>query len=203
MNPIRIFLTGVGGQGTLTATNLLAKIAMEENIPVTAGEIHGMAQRGGVVESTVLLGGYLSPKISHSEADILLGFEILETLRALPYLAKGGSIISSSESITPIGVAMGRETAPDLEQVRNEIIACQPKTRFVPCLSLAEKAGSIQAANMVLLGALFAAPDFPIPFSALEKGIRSHLKPKLVEMNLLAIELGARALKQQQKDSDG
>ena len=63
MKPVRIFLTGVGGQGTLTATSLLASIAMKNDIPVTAGEIHGMAQRGGVVESTVLLGGYFSPKL--------------------------------------------------------------------------------------------------------------------------------------------
>ncbi len=194
MKPIRIFLTGVGGQGTLTATNLLASIAVENDIFVTAGEIHGMAQRGGVVESTVLFGGYLSPKISHGEADILLGFEILETLRALPYLTKDGVIISSSETITPIGVAMGRETAPNIEQVKKEITAFQPKTRFVPCQSLAEQAGSVQAANMVLLGALFASPDFPLPFSALEAGIRSNLKPKLVDINLRAIELGAKAL---------
>lgn len=194
MKPVRIFLTGVGGQGTLTATSLLASIAMKNDIPVTAGEIHGMAQRGGVVESTVLLGGYFSPKISHGEADILLGFEILETLRALPYLVKGGSIISNSETIPPIGVAMGRETAPDTEQVRNAIMAFQPHTCFVPCQSLAEQAGSIQAANMVLLGALFASPDFPLPFSTLEDGIKSHLKPKVVDMNLQAIKLGAQAL---------
>jgi len=90
---MRIFLAGVGGQGTLTATNLLALMALDKNIPVTSGEIHGMAQRGGIVESTLLLGGYLSPKIDHGEADIILGFEPLETLRALIYLKKGGTII--------------------------------------------------------------------------------------------------------------
>ncbi len=87
IKPIRIFMTGVGGQGTLTATTLLAKTVLAAGLPVTSGEIHGMAQRGGVVESTVLI-GCKSPKIGHGEADILLGFEPMETLRALPYLKK-------------------------------------------------------------------------------------------------------------------
>ena len=76
----RIFFTGVGGQGTLTATTLLARTAMDAGLPVTSGEIHGMAQRGGVVESTLLLGGWQSPVISHGEADIVLGFEAVRNI---------------------------------------------------------------------------------------------------------------------------
>src|SRR6056297_893996 len=99
MKKLRIFLAGVGGQGTLTATNLLAQIALDKDIPVTSGEIHGMAQRGGIVESTLLLGGYLSPKISYGEADILLGFEPMETLRALPYLKPQSLLLSNNEPL--------------------------------------------------------------------------------------------------------
>ena len=80
----RIYFTGVGGQGTLTATNLLAHAAMEAGIEAVGGEVHGMAQRGGVVESALLLGGYKSPRLDLGEADIILGFEALETLRGLP-----------------------------------------------------------------------------------------------------------------------
>ncbi len=82
----RIFFTGVGGQGTLTATKLLAQAAMASGVETVAGEVHGMAQRGGVVESSLLLGGWRSPRIDLGEADIILGFEPLETLRSLPYL---------------------------------------------------------------------------------------------------------------------
>ena len=95
MNRVRIYLTGVGGQGTLTATTLLSRTALDQGIEVVSGEIHGMAQRGGVVESTVLLGGFASPRIGFGEADILLGFEPLETLRALPYLKKKYLIFES------------------------------------------------------------------------------------------------------------
>ena len=72
-NRIRIYMTGVGGQGTLTATTLLARVAVAQGVEVVAGEIHGMAQRGGVVESTILLGGWKSPKLGFGEADIVLG----------------------------------------------------------------------------------------------------------------------------------
>ena len=89
-NRIRIYMTGVGGQGTLTATTLLARVAVAQGVEVVAGEIHGMAQRGGVVESTILLGGWKSPKLGFGEADIVLGFEPLETLRGLRYLKQGG-----------------------------------------------------------------------------------------------------------------
>jgi indolepyruvate ferredoxin oxidoreductase beta subunit len=112
MPKVRIFLTGVGGQGTLTATIMLARAAMDKGLAVTAGEVHGMAQRGGVVESTLLIGGFKSPRIATGEAAILLGFAALETLRALPYLAPGGVVISNSESIPAIGVTMGRENRP-------------------------------------------------------------------------------------------
>ena len=88
-NRIRIYMTGVGGQGTLTATTLLARVAVAQGVEVVAGEIHGMAQRGGVVESTILLGGWKSPKLGFGEADIVLGFEPLETLRGLRYLKQG------------------------------------------------------------------------------------------------------------------
>ena len=89
----RIFFTGVGGQGTLTATILLAQAAMRKGLPVTAGEVHGMAQRGGVVESTLLIGGFSSPRIAAGEADVLLGFEPLETL-ACPAFAVSGKEVS-------------------------------------------------------------------------------------------------------------
>ncbi|WP_418237675.1 2-oxoacid:acceptor oxidoreductase family protein, partial [Desulfovibrio sp.] len=104
---LRIFFTGVGGQGTLTATTLLARTALDAGQEVVAGEVHGMAQRGGVVESVLLLGGWRSPKLDLGEADILLGFEPLETLRGLPYLRPGGVIFSSRDPMPPLSVSLG------------------------------------------------------------------------------------------------
>ena len=188
----RIFLTGVGGQGTLTATKLLALTALDEGLPVVSGEIHGMAQRGGVVESTVLI-GYQSPKITHGEADILLGFELLETLRALCYLKPGGYIVANSEALPPTSVAAGAARYPSLDAVTAKAQAIASKTVFVPCRTLGEQAGSPQSANTVLLGAAAAAHLLPFDVNTLARSVGKYLKPKLSAVNLKALELGAAA----------
>jgi len=190
MPKVRIFLTGVGGQGTLTATIMLARAAMDKGLAVTAGEVHGMAQRGGVVESTLLIGGFKSPRIAKGEADILLGFEPLETLRALPYLAPGGVVVSNSESIPAIGVTMGRETAPGLDEIRARVEACAGRSVFLPCQTLGMKAGALQCGNLALLGALCATGAVPMTPADLAASVRKALKPKLVDMNLKAVEYG-------------
>ncbi|MDY6234831.1 MAG: 2-oxoacid:acceptor oxidoreductase family protein, partial [Desulfovibrio sp.] len=117
---LRIFFTGVGGQGTLTATTLLARTALDAGQEVVAGEVHGMAQRGGVVESVLLLGGWRSPKLDLGEADILLGFEPLETLRGLPYLRPGGVIFSSRDPMPPLSVSLGMAAYPSMEEIEQK-----------------------------------------------------------------------------------
>ena len=193
MNRSRVFLSGVGGQGTLTATTLLARTALDEGIPVTSGEIHGMAQRGGVVESTLLLGGYLSPTIAPGEADVLLGFELLETLRAIPMLRPGGTIVGNTESVQPVSVCLGRECYPAFAVVEAAVKDMAGKTVFVPCQSLAAEAGTVKAANTVLLGAAAAAGVLPFGIEALSRSIERYMKPKLASVNLKALTLGAAA----------
>ena len=187
---LRIFMTGVGGQGTLTATTLLARAALSAGLPVTSGEIHGMAQRGGVVESTLLI-GYKSPKIGPGEADILLGFEPLETLRALPYLKNGGLVLSSTESLPPLSVATGKETAPPLQDIRAKITALCASACFLPCRTLGVQAGAVQRGNIALMGALCALGVLPFGNDTLAQTIRATMKPKVAEANLKALALGA------------
>ncbi|MDO9083931.1 MAG: indolepyruvate oxidoreductase subunit beta [Humidesulfovibrio sp.] len=187
---LRIFMTGVGGQGTLTATTLLARAALAFGLPVTSGEIHGMAQRGGVVESTLLI-GYKSPKIGPGEADILLGFEPLETLRALPYLKPGGLVLTSTEFLPPLSVASGREENPDIDSIKARIAACAGTARFLPCRSLGVQAGAMQSGNIALLGALCAMGALPFGNDILADTVRATMKPKVAEVNLRALELGA------------
>ncbi|MDR2696394.1 MAG: indolepyruvate oxidoreductase subunit beta [Deltaproteobacteria bacterium] len=184
-------MTGVGGQGTLTATTLLAKIALDRGLEVVSGEVHGMAQRGGVVESTLLIGGWRSPRIAFGEADLLLGFEPLETLRALPYLAPGGRVFSSSEALPPIGVALKKDVYPDLDALRATVRAAAKDAFFLPCRSLGIEAGSSQSGNSALLGAVCAAGVLPFGLDALEAGIRKHMPAKITEVNLTAARLGA------------
>lgn len=191
----RIYLTGVGGQGTLTATTLLARVAVEQGYEVSSGEIHGMAQRGGVVESTVLIGGWQSPTITAGEADVLLGFEPMETLRAMPYLKKGGTVLSSLDPIASPGVSAGREAYPDLNFIQEKVKAAAGQAWFLPCRELGLQAGASQAGNIILLAALCMSEAVPFGTDALADGIRKFMNPKLVDINLKAIELGIEAMK--------
>ncbi len=191
MKPLRVFFTGVGGQGTLTATKLLAETALEQGIEVNAGEIHGMAQRGGVVHSFVLLGGYHSPKISRGEADVILGFEPMETLRALSFLCHDGLVLSSEDPVPPVSVSTGRETYPPLGHIKSETIKYSPKAQFIPCITLARKTGVVQTANTVLMGAFFSMDVLPLGLDVLLDSIKKRLRPALVEVNLEAARLGA------------
>ena len=193
MTRARIFFTGVGGQGTLTATTLLARTALDAGLPVTSGEIHGMAQRGGVVESTLLVGGYKSAIIAPGEADVILGFELLETLRGLPMLRRGGFVVGNSEALQPVGVCLGRECYPPLEAVLETARGFAASVVMVPAISLAEQAGTSKAANIVLLGAAAACGALPFDVAALVRSVEKYLKPKIVPLNLKALELGAQA----------
>ncbi|CCO22075.1 indolepyruvate oxidoreductase subunit beta [Maridesulfovibrio hydrothermalis] len=190
---LRIFMTGVGGQGTLTATNLLAQAILDCGIDVTAGEIHGMAQRGGVVESALLI-GMASPKIGHGEADVILGFEPLETLRALPYLKPGGIVLSSTEYIPPLSVCTGKAENTPLETIKEKINACAGKAYYLPCQSLGLEAGAVQSGNIALLAALCATGCVPLKPAELATTIKSAMKPKIADINLKALELGVKAV---------
>ncbi len=191
---LRIYIVGVGGQGTLTATNLLARAALDAGLEAVGGEVHGMAQRGGVVESALLLGGWRSPRVDHGEADVLLGFEPLETLRGLPYLRRGGAVFSSSDPLVPLSVALGQATYPGMERIRREVAAVADRHCFLPCRSLGREAGSVQSGGTALLGAACASGLLPLDFDALTAAIRRHLPARIQAANLAAAELGRAAL---------
>ncbi len=186
-------MTGVGGQGTLTATNLLAQAVLDSGTDVTAGEIHGMAQRGGVVESTLLI-GLASPKIGHGEADIILGFEPLETLRALPYLRPGGTVLSSTEYLPPLSVCAGKAENTPLETIKEKVAARAGKAYYLPCQSLGLEAGAVQSGNIAMLGALCATGGIPLKPEQLAETIKKAMKPKIADINLRALELGVKAV---------
>ena len=192
---MRIYFTGVGGQGTLTATTLLARTALDAGLEVVAGEVHGMAQRGGVVESVLLLGGWRSPMLALGEADVLLGFEPLETLRGLPYLRAGGAVFSSADPLPPLSVSLGGARYPSPEEVEAQTRRVAGQCQFVPCRELGLKAGSVQAGNTVLLSVACASGVLPFGVDALEAAIGKYLPAKLQAVNLKALELGMAALR--------
>ena len=189
-----VLLCGVGGQGTILAADLLARAAEESGLDVKVSEIHGMAQRGGVVESVLLLGGWRSPKLDFGEADVLLGFEPLETLRGLPYLRPGGTVFSSSDPLPPVSVSLGQAGYPDMAYIEEQTRLVAGQCRFIPCRELGLQAGSAQSGNTVLLSAVCASGVLPFGVDALEAAIKKFLPAKLQESNLKALELGKTVL---------
>ncbi len=118
---VRLFFTGVGGQGTLLATRLVGEAALAEGLPASMSEIHGMAQRGGVVESSVVVGEIHAPIVGEGQADVLVAFEPLEALRALNRCHGGTKAVVSTSPIVPFTVAAGQGVYPDLADVLSQL----------------------------------------------------------------------------------
>ena len=194
MNTLRIYILGVGGQGNVLASKMIGEAALSMGVPVLMSETHGMAQRGGVVESVLLLGGWRSPKLDLGEADILLGFEPLETLRGLPYLRPGGVIFSSRDPMPPLSVSLGMAAYPSMEEIEQKSRAVASQCHFLACRELGIQAGAAQAGNTVLLAAVCASGLLPFGIDALKAAIEKYLPAKLQASNLKALELGQAAL---------
>lgn len=190
MDNYRICFTGVGGQGTLLATKVMAEAAIYAGHNVLASEVHGMAQRGGVVESTVMIGDIKSPIISDGEADVLLGFEPVETYRALRRCSADSVVISNSVPVTPFSVAIGKGAYPDVEKLFAFVRSRVKKLITLNAQALAQQVGSALSANVVMIGALAGSGVLPVPREAFEETIRTKTKEKFVEANLRAFGLG-------------
>lgn len=182
-----ILIVGVGGQGTLLASRVLGRVALDAGYDVKLSEVHGMAQRGGSVVTHVRYGEKVhSPVIDKGQADIILAFEKLEGLRYLPYLKKGGRMFVNTQEILPMPVIIGAAKYP--EDIENEIRQKAPETVFTDALSLAREAGSEKAVNTVLLGVL--AKDNGFEKQRFIDAIRATVAPKFAELNSKAFELG-------------
>jgi indolepyruvate ferredoxin oxidoreductase beta subunit len=182
-----ILLVGVGGQGILLASEILAETFMLAGFDVKKSEIHGMSQRGGSVVSHVRYGREVfSPIVPEGEGDILFGFELLETCRSLPLLKKGATVIANDLCIPPPAVLSGKEVYP--EGLGEEIRSRFPDFLLVDGLNLATAAGNPRAANTVLLGAVSKRLDIPEKYwlQALEKMV----PPRAFEMNRKAFQAG-------------
>jgi indolepyruvate ferredoxin oxidoreductase, beta subunit len=187
---MRIFFTGVGGQGTLLATRLVGEAALQQGLMVTMSEIHGMAQRGGVVESSVVIGDISSPTIADGEADVLMAFEPLETLRALPKCHARSWVISSTVPIIPFTVATGKSAYPSLDFIYDLVENRVERLIRVDALQLARQAGSELTANVVMLGTLAGAERLPIAEANWRAVLKERLPGRFLEVNEKAFALG-------------
>ncbi|PKK90759.1 MAG: indolepyruvate oxidoreductase subunit beta [Candidatus Wallbacteria bacterium HGW-Wallbacteria-1] len=182
-----IVITGVGGQGTILTSKILAHLAMNAGLDVKQSEVHGMSQRGGTVISMVRFGKKIhSPLVMKGDADLVLAFEILEGARHLDYLRKDGLSVINRETIHPSTVGAGLATYP--ENLEESILKLRPETLFVNASQLAIQAGNTRSANVVLLGAL--SRRLPFSREAWENAIKTLVPPKTLEVNLKAFSMG-------------
>lgn len=182
-----ILLVGVGGQGILLASEILAETFMLAGFDVKKSEIHGMSQRGGSVVSHVRYGREVfSPTVPEGEGDILFGFELLETCRALPMLRPGGAVVANDFRIAPPAVLLGQAGYPD--DLAGRMRERFPAFLLVDGLHLARQAGDVRAANTVLLGAV--SKRLPIGEEIWLQALETMVPAKALAVNRTAFALG-------------
>ena len=192
METKRIVFVGVGGQGNLLVTRLLGEACLAAGIPAVVSEIHGMAQRGGIVESALVMGAR-SPIVSKGEADILIGFEPSETLRALNKCNENTVVITNIHPLPPFTVAIGQGVYPDIEEALDLIKNSVRSLIVLDGNELAAKAGNPLSLNMVMLGALVGSKIIPLDEDTLKETIATSTRQEFLESNLKAFDFGAAA----------
>lgn len=193
MMTVNCILAGVGGQGTVLASKLIAQAAMDKGLTARTAETIGMAQRGGCVVSHVRIGDEIhSPMVPKQGADLILGFEPAEAVRCLPYLKKGGTVVVSKKAIKPVTASLsnssydGTEMLAVLQKEVGTVIIVDGDQICAQC-------GSSKVLNVALLGAACASGAMGLSAADIETAIKERVAPRFVEMNIKALAAGANA----------
>jgi indolepyruvate ferredoxin oxidoreductase beta subunit len=189
-----VVFTGVGGQGVVVLSDIFCEAAMLDGFDVAKAEIHGMAQRGGSIVAFGRIADKVeSPLIETGRADAIVGFEILETARTLPMLKPNGAVIVNTKYIPPSSFAKG--VKPQTPQQLLDLIKSKAQTvHEVDGNGIAQKVGNNLVVNTVLLGALSALPAIPVKRESFERAMETKLKPKFLNLNLMAFQLGRESV---------
>jgi indolepyruvate ferredoxin oxidoreductase beta subunit len=192
---IAVVFSGVGGQGVVVLSDIFCEAALLDGFDVAKAEVHGMAQRGGSIVAHAQIGQKVeSPLIERGRADIVLGFEILETARAIPMLKRDGTVVVNTKYLKPNATVDSVSNAFTQESLMNMIKANARTVHAIDGFDIATKLGNLLVVNTVLLGALSALPENPVRRESFEKAISSRLKQKYVELNLKAFEKGRESV---------
>ncbi len=190
METKNIMIVGVGGQGSLLASKLLGRLLLTRGFDIKVSEVHGMSQRGGSVVTYVRFGDKVySPVIDKGQADYIVSFELLEAVRWTEYLKPGGKIIVNTQQINPMPVIIGAAEYP--ENLVEKMLQAGIDVDAFDALSLAEKAGSSKAVNIVLMGHLSRYFDFTE--EQWIEAIEQSVPPKFLELNKKAFIMGRNA----------
>lgn len=197
-DPLNIIISGVGGQGNILATELLASALVEKGYFATVGETYGASQRGGSVMSHVRISatteyGVLIPL---QQADIIVSFEPTDTLRvARDYANKSTLIITDSRPNYPLGVLIGEAQYPPIEAIEAELNKLSGRVQIIEATRLAVEAGNSQATNILLMGALTALPSVPIDIDDYERILEQRFSGQVLEMNRKVLKIGYEQVK--------
>ncbi|MCC8042942.1 MAG: indolepyruvate oxidoreductase subunit beta [Oscillospiraceae bacterium] len=185
-----IVIVGVGGQGTLLASRVIGSALISQGYDVKVSEVHGMSQRGGSVVTYIKYGDKVySPIVEKGQADVVLSFEVLEAARALPFLKKGGKLITNTQQIEPMPVITGNASYP--ADIVKQIKDMGVDITAVDALSLAQEAGTSKAVNIVLIGLLSHVLDFGD--EVWNKALEDCVPPKALDVNKKAFALGVKS----------
>ncbi len=194
--PLDLIVAGVGGQGSLFASKIIAEAAFHQGMSVRVAESYGVAQRGGSVFSQIRLGhDVCGPQIPKGDCALILGLEPIEALRrAVEYLTPGGDVILNTNVQAPLETKMGRQPNLTIETIRDELLTLRPSLLLdIDAQALAAEAGGGITANVVMLGALSSLDTFPLALEAIEKALRTAGSAKLLESNLCSLNAGLEA----------
>lgn len=184
-------IVGVGGQGVLLASMVLGNAAMKSGYQVAMSEVHGMAQRGGSVLSTLRFGdGVISPLEATGNADMIMGFEPSETCRNLQLANEDSVILMNLDPVLPSMVAAGFEEYPVIDDLVASVRSVNQNVHTIEATKLAIDAGKAVAANAVMIGAVAAMKGFPIGKDVLLEALKEQVPEKFLDLNIKAFEMG-------------
>jgi indolepyruvate ferredoxin oxidoreductase, beta subunit len=197
---VNVIVTGVGGQGSILASHILAEAAIlaeseypgGEKVNVRVGETFGAAMRGGAVASHVRFGrGVYGPLVGRGQADMVIALEPLEGLRiAVEYIKEGGVVLLNEERIPPVDVKIGAVRYPEIPEIKAALEQLGASVRVVAGSRLAEQAGTAKAVNIVMLGAAFGSGILPFGEEILLEAIKRRVPQRFLDANLEAFKLG-------------
>jgi len=188
-------LVGVGGQGVLTAAQILGAAVQAAGLPAVVGQLHGMSQRGGSIECTVKVGPGESSVIGDGEADVVLAFEPLEALRALPRMSARTRVLVSQATIVPFELIRTGETYPPVPLIVEQLRAVAGEVTVLDAAAVVGRTGADRTLNVVMLGAAAGLGMLPVGAERVLAAVLERTAPKFRDANRTAFELGRKAVR--------
>jgi len=201
MEVYNVVLAGVGGQGIITVGKIIVDAALREGKNAVMSEVHGMAQRGGSVLSEVRIGDAMSSIIPSGEADLVIGFELIEPLRYVEKFGERTILLVNNDRIMPLPTLLGEEEYPSSEVIVSEMKKLTKRLYVINASKLAEEAGSPLSMNMVMLGAALSL-GMPLKPETVKEVLRERFRGKVLEINEKALDLGFSTVEKMLKSVD-